>query len=321
MAAMIWRVLAVAAVMAASAAAPAQPYPSKPVKLIVPFAPGGGNDIMARFLAHRLSGALGQPFLVDNRPGAGGTIGAEAAVRAAPDGYTLLFMPSSYTAFPSLYKLAYDPIADIAPIAQLAVYPLLLVVKSDLPARSIAELVTLARANPGKLNAGSPGTGTTIHLAMELFASMAGIRMNHVPYKGAAAALTDVTAGRIDVYLTSLAPAQGHLKSGRVRALAVTGASRIGALADVPTLAESGVPGYEVVLWYGLAGPKGLPRPIVDRLNSLVAQVLASADAAEQFKADGVSAATGTPEQFHAVLKRETELWRRVVAEAGVRLD
>lgn len=317
----IWRALAVAALMAASPCVPAQIYPAKPVRMIVPFAPGGGNDIMARFLAHRLSGALGQPFVVDNRPGAGGTIGIETGLRAAPDGYTLTFMPSSYTALPSLYKLPYDPVADLAPIVQVSVYPLLVVVNADLPARSLAELIALARSKPGQLNFGSPGTGTTIHLATELFASMAGIRMNHVPYKGTAAALTDVTGGRIEVYFTSIAPAQGHLKSGRLRPLAVTGASRVATLSDVPTVAESGVQGYEVVLWYGLAGPKGLPRPIVDRLNLQVAQVLASSEAADQFRADGMSAASGTPEAFLAVLKREIPLWRKVVAEAGVRIE
>ena len=317
----LWRALAMAAMIAASPCALAQAYPSKPVKMIVPFAPGGGNDIVARFLAHRLSSALGQPFVVDNRPGAGGTIGIEAGLRAPPDGYTLTFMPSSYTALPSLYKLPYDPVADIAPVVQVSVYPLLVVVNAELPARSVAELVALARSRPAQLNFGSPGTGTTIHLATELFASMAGIRMNHVPYKGTAAALTDVTGGRLDLYFTSIAPAQGHLKSGRLRPLAVTAASRVATLSHVPTVSESGVPGYEVQLWYGLAGPKGLPRPIVERLNAQVAQVLASSEAAEQFRADGMSAASGTPEAFLDVLRKEIPLWRKVVAEAGVRID
>lgn len=297
----------------------AQPYPSKPVRIIVPYAPGGGNDLIARFLAQRLAVALAQPVVVENRPGAGGTIGLEAGMRAAPDGYTLTFIPSSYTAIPSLYKLPFDPIADIAPIAQLATYPLVIVVNAAGPLHSTAELINDAKS--GSLNFASPGTGTTIHLATELFASMAGVRMHHIPYKGSAPALTDTVAGRIDVYFTSIGPALGHLKSGRLRMLAVTSARRLASLPDVPTVAESGLPGYEVVLWYGLAGPKGLPRPIIERLNAEVAAVFASNEARAQLETDGMTPAASTPEQFLGVIKSEIALWARVVRDANVHLD
>lgn len=297
----------------------AQTYPSKPVRIVVPYAPGGGNDLIARFLAQHLAVALAQPVVVDNRPGAGGTIGMEAALRAAPDGYTLVFVPSSYTAFPSLYKLSYDPITDITPIAQLATYPLLIVVNPELPIRSTKDLIDAAKTR--SLNFASPGTGTTIHLATELFAAMAGVRMNHVPYKGTAPALTDTVAGRIDVYFTSLGPALGYLKSGRLRTLAVTSARRLSSLPEVPTVAESGLPGYDVVLWYGLAGPKGLPRPIVERLNAEVNAIFTSSEARAQLQTDGMTPAAGTPEQFHEALRREAALWARVVRDANVHLD
>src|SRR6267143_3761913 len=195
--------LAAAATLAASAPILAQPYPTKPVRIIVPFAPGGGNDFIARFMAQRLTTAFGQQFIIENRPGGGGSIGVEAGLRAAPDGYTLTLIPSSYTANPSLYKLRYDPMSDIVPIIQISVYPLLVVINTALPVTTTADLIVLAKSKPGSLNFSSPGQGTTIHLATELFAGMAGIRMNHVPYKGSGPALADTIAGRIDLYFSS----------------------------------------------------------------------------------------------------------------------
>jgi len=313
--------LAAAATLAASAPILAQPYPTKPVRIIVPFAPGGGNDFIARFMAQRLTTAFGQQFIIENRPGGGGSIGVEAGLRSAPDGYTLTLIPSSYTANPSLYKLRYDPMSDIVPIIQISVYPLLVVVNPALPVTTTADLIVLAKSKPGSLNFASPGQGTTIHLATELFAGMAGIRMNHVPYKGSGPALADTIAGRIDLYLSSIPPALPHVKSGRLRAIAVTGNQRASALNDIPTVAESGLPGYEVALWYGLAGPKGLPRSIVDRINEQVTIALKSRETVEQLQNDGLLPAGGTPEQFLATIKKEIEVWRKVVNDAGVRVE
>jgi tripartite-type tricarboxylate transporter receptor subunit TctC len=231
------------------------------VKIIVPFAAGGGNDFIARFMAQRLTTALGQQHIVENRPGAGGSIGMEAGLKSSPDGYTLTLVPSSYTANPSLYKLKFDPVSDITPIIQISLYPLLIVVHPSLAAKTAADLIALAKSKPGRLNFASPGQGSAIHLATELFASMAGIKLNHVPYKGAGPALTDTIAGQIDLYFSSIPTVLPHVNSGRLRAVAVTTAQRFPTVPDTPTVAESGLPGYEVVLWYGLAGPRRAAAP------------------------------------------------------------
>ncbi len=306
---------------AAVAPASAQQYPAKPLRLIVPFAPGGGSDVIGRFMAQRLGTALGQPVIVENRAGAGGVIGVEVGVKSAPDGYTLTLIPSSYTVYPSLYKLKFDPIADIAPIIQFSDGPLLVVVRPSLPVTTIRELIALAKSHPGKLNFASPGHGTTLQLATELFASMAGVKLNHVPYKGTGPALTDTIAGQTDLYFAGIAAALPHVKSGRLRAVAVTTAQRVPAAPDVPTIAESGVPEYEVVVWYGLAGPKGIPHAIVDRINGEAAKVLKSPEVGEQLQSDGLSPAGGTPEQFLARIKKEIEVWRKVVNDAGVKVE
>jgi len=308
---------------AAAAVAPvsAQQYPAKPLRLIVPFAPGGGSDVIGRFMAQRLGTALGQPVIVENRAGAGGVIGVEVGVKSAPDGYTLTLIPSSYTVYPSLYKLKFDPIADIAPIIQFSDGPLLVVVRPSLPVTTIRDLIALAKSQPGKLNFASPGHGTTLQLATELFASMAGVKLNHVPYKGTGPALSDTIAGQTDLYFAGIAAALPHVKSGRLRAVAVTTAQRVPAVPDVPTIAESGVPEYEVVVWYGLAGPKGIPHAIVDRINGEAAKVLKSPEVGEQLQSDGLSPAGGTPEQFLARIKKEIEVWRKVVNDAGVKVE
>ena len=308
---------------AAAAVAPvsAQQYPARPLRLIVPFAPGGGSDVIGRFMAQRLGTALGQPVIVENRAGAGGVIGVEVGVKSAPDGYTLTLIPSSYTVYPSLYKLKFDPIADIAPIIQFSDGPLLVVVRPSLPVTTIRDLIALAKSQPGKLNFASPGHGTTLQLATELFASMAGVKLNHVPYKGTGPALSDTIAGQTDLYFAGIAAALPHVKSGRLRAVAVTTAQRVPAVPDVPTIAESGVPEYEVVVWYGLAGPKGIPRAIVDRINGEAAKVLKSPEVGEQLQSDGLSPAGGTPEQFLARIKKEIEVWRKVVNDAGVKVE
>jgi len=313
--------LVAAAVLAASPPVPAQQYPAKPVRLIVPFAPGGGNDVIGRFMAQRLTATLGQQVFVENRAGAGGVIGVEAGIKSPPDGYTLTLIPSSYTAYPGVYKLKFDPINDLTAIIQISQGPLLVVVHPSLPVKTTQDLIALARARPGTLNFVSPGQGTTLQLATELFAIMAGIKMNHVPYKGTGPALADTVAGHADLYFSGIAAALPHVKSGRLRAIAVTTAQRVPAAPDVPTIAESGLPGYEVVVWYGLGGPKGLPRAIVDRINGEVTAALKSREVEEQLQNDGLSPAGGTPEQFLARIKKEIEVWRKVVKDAGVKVE
>ncbi len=308
--------LAATAALVACPPLSAQHYPSKPVKIIVAFTAGGANDFIARFVAQRLTTALGQQFIVENKPGAGGTIGFEAGVRSTPDGYTLTVISTSYTINPSFYKLRFDPVAHITPIIQISQGPFLLVVNPSLPVKNVKELIALAKANPGKLNFASGGPSQ--HLAGELFASMAGVKMTHVPYKGTGPALTDHIAGQTDLYFSSTAAALPHVRSGRLRALAVTTTKRLPAEPDIPTIAESGVPGYEVVLWLGLIGPKGLPRPIVDQINNEVTKTLKLTETAEKLQSDGQSPAGGTPEQFLATIKKEIEVWREVARKAGV---
>ena len=298
-----------------------QQYPSKPVRIIVPFAPGGGSDFIARFMAQRLSATLAQQVIVENKPGAGGVLGIEVGVKSPADGYTLTLIASSYTVNPSIYKLTFDPVGDITPIIQVSQGPLLVAVHPSVPAKTVKDLIALARSRPGELNFASSGQGSVIHLATELFDSMAGIKMNHVPYKGTGPALTDTIAGQTNVFFSSTANAMPHVKSGRLKAVAVTTAKRIPALPEVPTVAESGLPGYDVVLWHGLIGPKGLPRAVVDRINGEVANALKLKETAEQLQNDGVAPAGGTPEQFAAQIKKEIAVWRKVVADAGIKAE
>ena len=314
------RLLAAVLLFASGPASP-QPYPVKPVKLIVPFAPGGGSDVSGRFIAQKLSTALGQQVVVENRAGAGGLIGVEAGIKSPPDGYTLTLLPSSYTAYPSIYKLRFDPIGDLAPITQISQGPLLVVVHPALPVNTVQELIALAKSRPGKLNFASPGQGTTLQLATEMFATMAGIKLNHVPYKGTGPALTDTIAGQTDLYFSGISTALPQVRSGKLRAIAVTTAKRVAAAPEVPTIAESGLPDYEVAVWYGLAGPKGLPRAIVDRINGEVRLALKSREVEERLQNDGSRPAGGTPEEFLARIKNEIETWRKVVNDAGIKAE
>jgi len=299
----------------------AQTYPSKPVRVIVPFAPGGGTDFIARFVAQRLSASLGQQFVVENRPGAGGSIGAEQGVRAAPDGYTLTVISNSYTVNPSLYKMRFDPVGDITALVQVSQGPYIVTVHPSVPAQSMAELIALAKARPEALNFASSGTGSINHLATELLALMAGFKLNHVPYKGTGPALTDTIGGQTNATLGSTASTLPHIKSGRLRALAVTTSRRLAAEPNLPTVAEAGVPGYETVLWHGFIGPKGIPAPIVQRLNAEVNKLLQLKETAESLQNDGVSPAGGSAEEFLAVIKKEIGVWRKVVADAGVKVE
>jgi tripartite-type tricarboxylate transporter receptor subunit TctC len=299
----------------------AQQYPSKPVRIVVPFAPGGGSDFIARFMAQRLTESLGSQVIVENKPGAGGVLGVEVGIKSPPDGYTLTLIASSYTVNPSIYKLNFDPDSDITAIIQMSQGPLLVVVNPSLPVKSIKDLIALAKSKPGEITFASSGQGSVIHLATELFGSMAKVKMNHIPYKGTGPALTDTIAGQTNVFFSSTANAMPHVKSGRLRAIAVTTAKRIPALPEVPTVAESGVPGYDVVLWHGLIGPKGLPRAVVDRINGEVTKSLKLKETAEQLQNDGVAPAGGTPEQFAAQIKKEIGVWRKVAANAGVKAE
>ena len=316
------RILAFAALGLATALAHAQDaWPAHAITLIVPFAPGGGNDFIARFVAERLGTALGQPVIVDNRPGAGGLVGVRAGVTAKPDGYTLTLISNSYTVNPSLYKLPFDPINDITPVVQIAQGPFVVVANPNLPAKSIADVVALAKAKPGELNYASSGQGSIPHLATELLAGMAGIKLTHVPYRGGGPALTDTIAGRVSLFLSPTSTAIQHVKAGTLRAIAVTTSTRSPVFPDVPTVAESGVPGYDVVLWHGIIGPKGLPAPIVTRLNHEIDTILHLKEAVAVLERDGVAPAGGPPERLQGLIAREIGTWRKVVEQAGIKAE
>ena len=308
-------------VAALSPAALAQTYPAKPVRVVVPFAPGGGIDYMARLMGQRLAEPLGQQVVVDNRPGAGGTVGTEIGMKSPPDGYTLTMISSSYPVFPSLYKLSFDPLADITPIILVAKTPFIVTVHPSLPVKSIKELIALAKAKPGEINFASAGAGSGVHLATELFMHQSGIRMNHVPYKGTGPALTDTMAGQVTLLFGSVAASLPHVKSGRLKALAVTSAQRMNADPSIPAIAESGLPGYEVLDWSALIAPKGTPRAVVDRINGEVRKVLAQKDLEDRFQQEGLSAGGGSPEQLLDMIRREMETWRKVIAAAGIKIN
>lgn len=298
-----------------------QQYPSKPIRIVAPFAPGGGTDFIARLIAQKLTERLGQQVIVENKPGAGGNLGAEFAIRSAPDGYTMLLVAGSYTVNPSLYKLSFDPVNDITPIVQLSQGPFIVAVHPSLPAKTLKELIDLAKQQADKLSYGSAGSGSITHLASELFLEMAKIKVTHVPYKGTGPALNDTIAGNVQLIFASVATTLQYVKSGRLRSLAVTTPRRIAAAPEVPTVAEAGVPGYQVILWHGLVGPKGMPRAIVERVNREVNEALKAKDMEQLLATDGVSPAGGTPEQFQAQIKVDIERWRTVVQRAGIKVE
>jgi tripartite-type tricarboxylate transporter receptor subunit TctC len=287
--------------------------------MIVPFAPGGGTDLIGRVTAQKLTEGLKQTFIVDNRPGAGSTLGVEVGVKSPPDGYTLIVIAGSYGVNPSLYKLSFDPVNDITPIIQLSQGPFLVAVTPSLPAKNIKELVALARTKGNQLSYASSGAGSIVHLATAYFLSMAGVKAVHVPYKGTGPAIIDTMAGNTQFIFGSIGATMPQVKSGKLRGIAVTTAKRIPALPDVPTVAESGVKGYEVINWHALIGPKGLPHGIVERLNSELNKAIKSKDMEDKLAADGVSAAGGPPEQLTSLIKRDIERWTKVVRETGVK--
>jgi tripartite-type tricarboxylate transporter receptor subunit TctC len=301
--------------------AQAQTYPSKPVKIVVGFAPGGGSDFAARVIAQQLTERMKNQVIVENKPGAGSLIGAEYVIKSAPDGYTLLLTPASYTVNPSVYKLSFDPLNDITPIAQISKGPYVVAVHPSVPAKTLKELVAYAKANPGKLSYASSGNGAHIHVATEYFLYTAGINIVHVPYKGTGPALNDTVGGQVQMIFGSVASALQYVKSGRLRPLAVTTPKRIAAAPDVPTVSESGYPGWEVTNWHGLVGPKGLPKDILQRLNKEVNGSVHSDEVKKVLSSDGLEPAGGTPEEFAALLKAEVARWAQVVKRANIKID
>ena len=322
------RVLPLVAIVACTATAgsalgQAPAYPAKPIRLVVPFPPGGATDILARDVAQKLTEAWGQSVVVDNRPGAGGNIGAELVAKAAPDGYTLLMgTVGTHAINASLYaKMPYDHIKDFAPVILVAGVPNVLVVNPALPVNSVAELIAYAKANPGKLNFASSGNGTSIHLSGELFKVMAGVQMTHVPYKGSAPAVQDLISGQVQLMFDNLPPSLPQIKAGKLRALAVTSTTRAPALPDVPTMAEAGLPGFEASSWFGVLAPAGTPPAIVAKLNAEIAKWLATPEAKERLSKQGANAAGGSPEDFVKHIAAETTKWAKVVKDSGAKID
>jgi tripartite-type tricarboxylate transporter receptor subunit TctC len=287
-------------------------YPVKPIRMIVGFAAGGGTDLLARILAVRMTEALGQPVIIDNRAGAGGTIAAEIVARATPDGYTLNAPTNSYAVNASFYKLPYDPIADITPITLIGTSGYLMVVNPKVPASSMKEFLALAKARPGELNYGSSGQGAISHLAVELFKLMAGVNLTHVPYKGTAPVLTDLLSGQIQFTAGAIPPTMPHVRNGRLRAVGVSTAQRSRLAPEVPTVSEAGVPGYDVASWYAISGPPRLPKEIVARLNEVVKQILALPEVSGRFEQEGVDAVRSTPEEFARIIKTDIAKWIKV---------
>ncbi len=306
--------------LALIAGAAAQSYPARPVRIIVPFAPGGPTDIVARTVGQKLSESFGQPVVVDNRPGAGGVVGADLAAKSGADGYTLLLCSTGAMAInPGLIaRMPYDPLRDLTPITLVVTIPYLLLVNPNFSAQSVREVIALARAKPGELNYGSAGTGTTSHLAMELFRSMANIRVTHVPYKGSALAATDLVGGQLQLLFDAPPSSLPFVRSGRLRALGISSARRTALLPDMPTISEAGVPGYEVLTWSGICAPSGTPRAIVERLNTAMVAGITTRESREKFAAIGADVVANSPDAYREFIVSELAKWSRVIKEAGV---
>ena len=306
--------------LAATTAVHAQTaYPTRAVRLIVPSSPGGGTDISARILAPQLTQFLGQQVVVENRPGAGTMIGGEAVARAAPDGYTLLMGISTLAINPAMYKkVPYDALKDLAPISQAVALSNVLVIHPSLPSRNLKEFIAFAQARPGQINFASAGKGTSPHLSMELFLVLAKLKMLHVPYKGSGPGVTDLIAGHVPVMMPNMLSAQPHIKSGRLRALGVTGTKRAPGADDIPTIAEAGVPGYEAVQWYGVLAPAATPRDIITKLHAGVVRAMQNPEVRQRLLNDGAEPVGSSPEQFGAYIRAETEKWAKVIKAAGI---
>ena len=315
--------LAAGLVLAAPAgAASPHEYPGKTIRMIVPFAAGGPTDVIARTLGQKLTESWGQPVVIDNRGGVGGNLGTDIAAKAAPDGYTLAMVIVGHAINASLYsKLPYDPIRDFAPVSLAGAATIVLVAHPAVQARSIKELITLGKSKPGRINWGSPGTGTPHHLAGEMFKTLTGIDMVHVPYKGAAPAIVDLLGGQVSLAFVSLPAALPQIRAGKLTALGISGAQRSAVAPEVPTIAESGFPGYELENWYGALAPAGTPRPIVAKLNGEIVKILQTQEVKERLNSQGFEIRTSTPEQFAAYLRSEIVKWAKIVKDSGAKVD
>ena len=305
------------------AVASGQNYPNRSIRFVVPYAPGGSTDIVARILAQKLSDAMGQQVVVDNRPGAGGSIGADVVAKSPPDGYTMVTAVTGIMAINQyLYrKLPFDPEKDFAPVTQVGSLPLILVVHPSLPAKNVREFIAIAKAKPGQLNYGSSGVGTATHMTTELFKSMAGVDLVHIPYKGSGQVMGDVIGGQLALIFDQIVSSLPHVQGGKLRMLAITSAKRFPSLPDVPTIAESGVPGYESISWAGVAVPAGTPKEIIARLHTEIVKVLAAPDIRERFLRDGIETVGSTPEQFTEHIRRERIKWAKVVKDSGAKAE
>ncbi|MGM9490731.1 Bug family tripartite tricarboxylate transporter substrate binding protein [Ideonella sp. YS5] len=301
----------------------AQAWPAKPIRLVVPFPPGGGTDIIARETSQKVAAATGWTIVIDNKPGAGGNLGVDAAAKAAPDGYTIVIGQSSNLAInPTLYaKMPYDSQKDLTPIILLANAPLVMVTGTNSPYKTLADAVNAAKAKPGSVNFASPGNGTVAHLTSEMFQKAAGIQTQHVPYKGANQALTDVISGNVELYMSSVPTLIGQIKQGKLRALAVTSAKRVDDIPNVPTINESGYKGFDAVTWFGLLAPAGTPKDVIARLNAEYNKALKLPDLSKRLSDEGADPAGGTPEQFATLIKDEIPRWGKVVKESGAKVD
>jgi tripartite-type tricarboxylate transporter receptor subunit TctC len=318
----LWLGSALAGMLLAPASAWAQPYPSKPIRIVVPLAAGGPTDVLARGISQKLSENLGQGVVIDNRAGANTSVGTEIVARATPDGHTLLLTVNGLTINPSLYaKLPYDPIKDFAPITLVATSPLVLVVHPSLAAKSVQELIALAKSKPGQLLYGSPGSGSLPHLAGEMFNTMGDVKLVHVPYKAVTNAFSDLMGNQIPLMFPGSPLAVPQVKAGRLRALGTTGAKRMEMAPDIPTIAEAGLPGYEASLWYGLLAPAGTPANVIGLLNAQIAKLVELADIRERWAALGAEPTYNKPDEFSAYLKNDLGKWAKVVRESGAKVD
>ncbi len=317
------QVFAALALAAFAAAAPAQDYPAKPIRLIVPFPPGGGTDIAGRTVANKLSETLRWTFVIENKPGAGGNLGVERAVKSPPDGYTLVIGQTSNLAInPALYaKLPYDPLKDLSPVALIVSAPVVLVVAANSPYKSLGDLVAAARRDPGAVTFASPGNGTVSHLAGELLQRASGVKFTHVPYKGAAQAMTDLLGGQVQSFMSSVPSALAQIRGGRLRAIAVTSAKRAAEMPEVPAIAESGYAGFDATTWYGLLAPAGTPAAVIKRLNAELNRVLEMPDVRQRLAAEGGEVLGGSPEGFASLIKADHAKWGRIVKESGAKVD
>ena len=312
-----WRAALATAVLFSAAHGFVHAYPTKPVRLVAPFPPGGGTDLLSRIIAVPMSESLGQPVIVDNRPGAGGATGAEIVARAEPDGHTIILVSGSYAATSAFRQTSFDPVNGIQPIILLGTTGLLMTVHASVPASSVKEFIALAKASPGKLNYGSVGVGSVNHLSHELFKLLAKVNIVHVPYKGAGPGLAALTGGEVQVGMFSLVPSMPHVRAGRLKAIGVTSPKRSPILPEVAPIADT-VPGYVVNHWYGMWGPKGMPAPIVTRWNKEVARILNGEEMKKQMRGEGLDTAGGPPEELRAQIKDAVEQWRKVIVEARI---